>query len=131
MSVSNTSDTAVDSVPMSPLEPVLRPITRARLTELAESGFGDMIKAVVDCRRRVMVVGGELHADEEQWLIEDGSQQADLWGINLYPAETSDDWIEFDSMINVRPSQGNPSRRVESQETQRLIRSIVADLVQP
>ncbi len=52
-----------------------------------------------------MVVGGELHADEEQWLLENGSQ-ADLWGINLYPAETSDDWIEFDSMINIRPSAG-------------------------
>ena len=90
-----------------------------------------MIKAAVDCARRVMVVGGELHADEEHWLIENGSQQADLWGINLYPAEASDDWIEFDSMINVRPSQGNPSRGVESQETQRLIRSIVAELVQP
>ncbi len=114
---------------MSPLEPVLRPITRARLQQLAELGFGDMIKAVVDCGRRVMVVGGELHADEEQWLLEDGSQQADLWGINLYPAEPSEDWIEFDSMINVRPSQGNPGRGVESQETQRLIRSIVAELV--
>jgi hypothetical protein len=116
---------------MSPLEPVLRPITRARLLELAASGFGDMIKAVVDCRRRVMVVGGELHADEEQWLLENGSQQSDLWGINLYPAETSDDWIEFDSMINVRPSQNNPSRSVESPETQSLVRAIVAELVQP
>ena len=51
---------------MSLLEPILRPITREKLKELAEAGFGDMIKAVVDCRRRVMVVGGELHADEEQ-----------------------------------------------------------------
>lgn len=116
---------------MSPLEPVLRSITRARLHELAESGFGDMVKAVVDCSRRVMVVGGELHADEEQWLLDDGSRQADLWGINLYPADTTEDWIEFDSMINVRPSQGNASRGVESHETQRLIRSIVAELVQP
>jgi Protein of unknown function (DUF5674) len=114
---------------MSPLEQVFDPITRARLQELAELGFGDMIKAVVDCRRRVMVVGGELHADAEQWLIEDGSQQADLWGINLYPADTSDDWIEFDSMINVRPSQSNPSRGVENQETQAIIRSIVGELV--
>lgn len=116
---------------MSPLEPVLRPIARARLAELAESGFGDMIKAVVDCARRVMVVGGELHADEEEWLLENGSQQSDLWGINLYPTETTEDWIEFDSMINVRPSQGNPGRGVESQETRKLIRSIVAELVQP
>jgi len=116
---------------MSPLEPVFHPITRARLKELAAPGFGDMIKAVVDCRRRVMVVGGELHADEEHWLLEDGSQQSDLWGINLYPGDTTEDWIELDSMINVRPSQGNPSRGVENPETQAIIRSIVGDLVQP
>ena len=73
---------------MSPLEPVFHPITRAKPEELAASGFGDMIKAVVDCRRRVMVVGGELHADEEQWLLEDESLQSDLWGINLYRGDT-------------------------------------------
>jgi Protein of unknown function (DUF5674) len=116
---------------MSPLEPILRPIDRGRLKELAEAGFGDMIKAVVDCRRRVMVVGGELHADEEQWLLDDGSTQADLWGINLYPADSSEDWIEFDSMINVRPAQGNPSRGVESEDTRTMIRSIVQELIQP
>jgi hypothetical protein len=114
---------------MSPLEPILRPITRTRLKELAEASFGEMIKAVVDCRRRVMVVGGELHADEEQWLLDDGSTQADLWGINLYPADSSEDWIEFDSMINVRPARGNPSRGVESEDTQEVIRSIVQELV--
>jgi hypothetical protein len=116
---------------MSPLEPILRPIPRTRLKELAEAGFGGMIKAVVDCRRRVMVVGGELHADEEQWLLDDGSTQGDLWGINLYPADSSEDWIEFDSMINVRPAQGNPSRGVESEDTREIIRSIVQELIRP
>lgn len=116
---------------MAPLEPILRPITRARLGELAEAGFGDMIKAVVDCRRRIMVVGGELHADEEQWLLDDGSAQADLWGINLYPADPSEDWIEFDSMLNVRPAQGNPGRGVESEDARTTIRSIVRELVRP
>ena len=116
---------------MSPLESISQPITRLRLKELAEVGFGDMIKAVVDCRRRVMVVGGELHADEEQWLLDDGSVQADLWGVNLYPADSSEDWIEFDSMINVRPAHGNPSRSVESAATQALIREIVLELVRP
>lgn len=105
-------------------------MTRVRLTELAAAGFGDMIKAVVDCRRRVMVVGGELHADEEQALMDDGSTQSDLWGINLYPTDTSEDWIEFDSMINVRPGQGNPSRGVESEDIRHMIRAIVAELVQ-
>ena len=116
---------------MSPLEPILRPITCERLRELAAAGFGDMIKAVVDCRRRVMVVGGELHADEEQWLLDDGSTQADLWGINLYPEDASEDWIEFDSMINVRPAQANPTRGVESEDTRAIIRSIVQELIQP
>lgn len=113
------------------MEPISQPITRARLKELAEAGFGDMIKAVVDCRRRVMVVGGELHADEEQWLLDDDSLQADLWGINLYPADSTEDWIEFDSMINVRPAHGNPSRGVESAATRTLIREIVLELVHP
>lgn len=116
---------------MSPLEPISQPITRGRLKDLAEAGFGEMIKAVVDCRRRVMVVGGELHADEEQWLLDDGSVQADLWGVNLYPTDSSEDWIEFDSMINVRPAQGNRSRGVESSETQALLRAIVMELIQP
>jgi hypothetical protein len=113
------------------MEPILRPISRTRLKELSEAGFGDMIKAVVDCRRRIMVVGGELHADEEQWLLDDGSTQSDLWGINLYPADASADWIEFDSMINVRPTQGNPIRGVESEGTRELIRGIVQELIQP
>ena len=113
------------------MEHIISPISRSRLKELAALRFGDMIKAVVDCRLRTMVVGGELHADEEQKLIDLGSRQADLWGINLYPSDDSKDWIEFDSMINVRPAQGNRSRNVESAELQERIRSIVGDLIQP
>jgi hypothetical protein len=63
--------------------------------------------------------------------LDDGSTQADLWGINLYPADSSADWIEFDSMINVRPAQGNPGRGVESKDTRATIRSIVEELIQP
>lgn len=104
--------------------------TRARLASLAEAQFGDMVKAVVDVRRRVIAIGGELHADEEAALLEDGSAQEHLWGINLYPAEQGDAWIEFDSMVNVRPSQGNRSRSVEDRELQALIRQIVTALVE-
>lgn len=88
-----------------------------------------MVKAVVDVARRIMAVGGELHSDEETLLLDEGSRQADLWGINLYPNEMGDDWIEFDSMINVRPSQMNRSRGVESVELQQAIRDIVRALV--
>ena len=109
---------------------ILRSATsRARLTALAEAQFGDMVKAVVDVRRRVLAIGGELHSDEEAALIDDGSAQEDLWGINLYPAEQGEAWLEFDSMTNVRPSQGNRSRNVEDSTLQGLIRQIAAALV--
>lgn len=104
-------------------------ITRAELQHQAEERFGDMIKAVVDCKRGIMAIGGELHADEEQMLLEDGSAQTDLWGINLYPAESGNGWMEFDSMINIRPAQGNRSRSVEDPALQQQIRRIVDQLL--
>lgn len=109
---------------------ILRQATdRTRLAQLAADQFGDMIKAVVDVDRRVMAIGGELHADEEAALMEDGSRQEHLWGINLYPAESTEAWIEFDSMINVRPSQGNRSRSVDDESLRARIRRVVDDLV--
>lgn len=116
---------------MSPDQPriVRGPITRSDLTILAASRFGDLVKAVVDVTRCVMAVSGELHADEEALLLDDGSRQHDLWGINLYPAEHGDAWIEFDSVINVRPSQNNRSRSVEDEHTRAAIRRVVHELV--
>ena len=112
------------------IEIIRRPISRARLSSLAEAQFGDMVKAVVDVERGLMAIGGELHSDEEAALIEDGSAQEHLWGINLYPAEQGDAWLEFDSMINVRPSQGNRSRNVEDSALRDRIRRIVTGLVE-
>ena len=86
-------------------------------------------KAAVDVGRGIMAVGGELHPDEEAMLLEDGSVQADVWGINIYPSELGDDWIEFDSLINVRPSQGNRQRGVEDPALQARIRAVVSSLV--
>jgi hypothetical protein len=100
------------------------------LREMAATGFGDMVKAVVDVERRVMAVGGDLHADEEAVLLDHGSLQGDIWGLNLYPDHFGeDDWIEYDSMINIRPRQGNRSRLVEDPILQRAIVEIVSDLV--
>src|SRR5437667_8993599 len=95
-----------------PLRIIRRAIPRSDLAIAAAAQFGDMVKAVVDVHRCIMAIGGELHSDEEAALVDDGSRQVDLWGINLYPAESTEDWIEFDSMINVRPAQGNRSRTV-------------------
>ena len=112
------------------IEIIRRPISRARLSALAEAQFGDMVKGVVDVERGVMAIGGELHADEEAALMEDGSAQEHLWGINLYPAEKGEAWMEFDAMINVRPSRGNRSRSVEESALRERIRGIVGALVE-
>ena len=105
-------------------------IALADLVALAEGRFGDLVKAVVDVDRGIMAVGGELHADDEAALLDDGSQQADLWGINLYPADHGQpDWLEFDSMINVRPSVGNRTRSVEDPTVRERIIAIVESLV--
>jgi hypothetical protein len=111
---------------------VTEPISIAEVTELASKQFGELIKAAVDISKGIMVLGGDLHADEEAILLEQGSSQKNLWGINLYPAEFGKaDFIEFDSMINLRPSQGNMSRGVEDENTQKQIRDVVGKLVKP
>lgn len=113
-----------------PLQIVRERFPRSRLVAIAEEQFGDMVKAVVDVGRGVMAIGGELHSDEEAALLDDGSRQQDLWGINLYPSESGEGWIEYDSMINVRPSQGNRSRDVEDQTLRNRIRHLVDSLVE-
>jgi hypothetical protein len=112
-----------------PIEIVREPITLDDLREIAREQFGDFVKAVVDVGRDVMAIGGELHADEEAVLLAEGSRQSDLWGINLYLDQAGGEWLELDSMINVRPSQGNRSRAVEDPAIQQQIRDLVARLV--
>jgi hypothetical protein len=107
------------------------PICRAELAGMAENSFGNMVKAVVDVAKEILAVDGELHADEESLLLQEGSLQKDLWGINLYPAMTGEDFIEYDSMINIRPSQNNRSRGVDAAEIREKIARIVGRLVQP
>jgi hypothetical protein len=105
-------------------------VARADLIAMAERQFGDMVKAVVDVEQGIMAIGGELHSDEEGILLEQGSLQKNLWGINIYPGRPASEWVEFDSMINVRPSGGNRSRYVERAETRDAIVMLVNRLVQ-
>jgi len=96
------------------------------LMPMAAAMFGNMVKAVVDVGREVIALDGELHSDLEALLIEDGSRPQDLWGINLYPELRGDDFVEFDSMINLRPAQGNRSRGVEDPRARERIIHVVA-----
>lgn len=114
---------------MSRLVTQQAPLTLEELQALAAERFGDMVKAVVDLSRGIMLVGAEMHADEEAELLADGSRQHDLWGINLYPDLPGDEWLEFDSMINLRPTSGNRSRGVDDPGTQSRIAALVATLV--
>lgn len=117
-------------MPPDEIEVIRESVALVHLGELAASGFGSLVKAVVDIDTEIMAIGGEMHADEEAVLLDLGSRQADLWGINLYPSEYGEsDWIEFDSMINIRPRQGNRSRGVDDPTTQEKIAAIVAHLV--
>ena len=99
------------------------------LAKMAHGQFGDFVKAVVDVRLGIMAIGGELHADEESALLARGSRQEDLWGINIYPQKSGDERIVFNSMINIRPSQGNRSRGVESAEIREKIRTALDNLI--
>jgi len=99
------------------------------LKEMAANSFGNFVKAVVDTENEIMAVDAELHSDEEALLLENGSKQKDLWGINLYPGLEGDSFIEFDSMINLRPSQGNRSRGVDDPEIRQKVKAIVDKLV--
>jgi hypothetical protein len=99
------------------------------LKEMSAKMFDNLVKAVVDVRKKIMAVDAELHADEEALLLENGSEQKNLWGINIYPELTGEDFIEFDSMINLRPSQGNRSRGVEDLKIQKKIIEIVNQLI--
>jgi hypothetical protein len=105
-------------------------MSRHDLNEMAKQQFGDMVKAVIDIELGIMAIGGELHSDEEAVLLDQGSAQRNLWGVNLYPEKPVQEWIEFDSMINVRPSGGNRSRFVESAETREVVTKIVNRLVE-
>lgn len=97
---------------------------------MAARSFGDLVKAVVDVERGIMSLDAELHSDEEAQLLEDGSEQQHLWGINLYPGVEGEGWVEFDSVINIRPWQDNRSRGVKDPQLRAQITQVVNRLVE-
>ena len=101
----------------------------ADLRRLVDQYFGDMVKLVVDVRRRVVAIGGELHADAEALLLDDGSSQVDLWGANYYPGLGPSSSVEFTALINIRPARGNPSVEIQDVGVRDTVREIVQALV--
>jgi hypothetical protein len=105
------------------------PISIDDLHRLVPGRFRDFVKGVVDLRRGVLLIDADMQADQQAALLTEGSEQRDLWGINLYPQLDGPDWVEFDSMINLRPSFGNRSRGVDDAATRDAIRALVQALV--
>jgi hypothetical protein len=99
------------------------------MKQMAEGSFLDFVKAVVDIQKGIMAVGGELHADAEAILIQDGSAQQDLWGINIFLDKPQEQMIEFTSLINIRPREGNKSMEIQNDEVRNKIKRIIDKLI--
>lgn len=109
---------------------IKEPISRFLLRQIAEERFGDLVKAAVDIEQQIMALGGELHIDEEVILIEkENSKNENVWGINLYPDKSGEEFIEFDSMINIKPNLGNKTRDVKNAQIRENIINIVSKLI--
>jgi hypothetical protein len=104
-------------------------IDRLELARLVKLYFEDMVKYVADVNRGVIALGGELHADAEQLLLEAGSRHTDVWGANYYPGRGRDDCIEFTALINIRPAQGNRSMEIQDSAVRERIRMLTFALI--
>ena len=109
---------------------IVSSITLNELKELAQNMFGELVKADVDIEQEIVILDMPMHYDGEQVLLQQGSKQSNIWGINLYPEEYgTDDFIEFDSMINIRPAQGNMSRDISDSKVRTRIAEIVSKTI--
>ena len=105
------------------------PIALESLGPLAKAWHGTLIKGVADCTRGIIALGGDWHMDANTTLIADGSKQEDVWGFNIYPAERGDAALEYISLINIRPAQGNKTMELVNEVLRTKIRKIVSKLV--
>jgi len=101
----------------------------AELEEMAKKMFGNLVKAMVDIEKNIMAVDAPMHADLLEFLMEqENCEPKNLWGINIYPEKSGEDFVEFDSIMNLKPALGNKTRGVESEETRKKIIGIVKKL---
>jgi len=112
-----------------PILIVREPVAAGTVQAYAKAWFGDMVKIVIDVGRGLLALGGELHADGEAILLQDGSVQRDLWGANVYPFRDRPDWLEFTALVNIRPSRGNPSMEVKDPDTRREMERVASRLL--
>jgi hypothetical protein len=100
-------------------------ISEDDLREVAKDFYGHMVKGVVDLEREIVAFGGEFHADANSLLIDDGSQQPDVWGFNWYFDVPEGERIEYTSLINIRPHMGNRKMEISDEAIRERVRTIV------
>jgi hypothetical protein len=105
-------------------------ISKPEMEELAKEFYVEMVKGVADIERDIIALGGEWHMDANQVLVDDGSIQEDLWGFNIYLNKPKEKMLEYNSLINIRPKQGNREMEIESEEIRNKIFEIVNNLVE-
>lgn len=111
------------------MEILISKVSLDYVRDLAQNWYGEMIKAVADVDNRLIAIDAELHSDLERMLLENGSRQESLWGFNIYPDLDGKDFVEFDSLINIRPRQNNRSRGVEDPQIREKIVSVVNEYI--
>ena len=104
-------------------------ISKEKIKELAEATYQSMFKLAVDIQRGLIAAGGEFHADGEQLLITDGSEQKNIWGANFYPFNGPHDRLEYSALINIRPQAGNKSMNVEDPAVRKKMKEIIERLL--
>jgi hypothetical protein len=100
-------------------------VSKEELVQLAKDSYGDMVKGVIDIHTTAIALGGELHSDCEEVLLRQGSKQEDVWGFNIYPEKSKEDYLEYTSLINIRPRQGNMDREIKDAKLRQQIKSIL------
>jgi len=108
---------------------ISQPTSLMQLWENKESDFIEMLKIVIDVEKEILAIDAEMHADLEQLLLTHNSEQQNLWGANIYPFQTNENYLEYTSFINIRPSQKNRSMEVEDELIRHAINRIVNYLI--
>lgn len=101
----------------------------SELRQLANDIYADMVKAVVDIQLKVIAVGGLMHADWEQFLLDRGSKQEKLWGFNIFPDKASKYRLQYNSLINIRPRDGNLKPDIQNEDLKNKIKNIVDAII--
>ncbi len=100
--------------------------SKEQIEEMLEE-LDPIIKLAVDISRKVLAGGGQMHADCEAILIEDGSIQEHIWGANWIPDTQT---VEFEALINIRPNQQNLSMTIQDPEIEQQVENITKQLLE-